>query len=98
MIPPYKNKRGEVFQISFVEPPVPEDANYWGWGFIVTNGENRKRGYRVVVKKDFLPDKESAKQFATTSALNELRSLLEQVEDGKAPLLFPDLDKGWVVF
>jgi len=97
-LPSYQNAKGEKFDITFEEPAVPKAADYWGFFFVVEDSQGRKRGFRFVVMKDFIADREQAKRFASQEPLTALHGQLDNVEEGRGPLFLPDLRKGWEVF
>jgi hypothetical protein len=94
----YQNAKGEKFDITFEEPTVAENADYWGFFFVVKDSQDRKRPFRFVVMKSFIADREQAKEFAKQQPLTTLHKQLDNVEDGRGPLFLPDLSKGWEVF
>lgn len=96
--PSYTNTKGEKFEITFEEPAVPEEADYWGFFFVVKDSQGRARAFRVVVLKSFIADRAQAKGFAGQQPLRTLHGQLDNVEDGRGPLFLPDLRKGWEVF
>ena len=97
-LPSYTNKKGEKFTISLEEPTVPETANYWGFFYRLTDSKKRRRTFRLVIKKSFMPDRQLAKNFTQGLPLEALHGLLELVENGSLPLFIPDASKGWEVF
>lgn len=94
----YTNTKGETFEISLRDATVPDGADYWGYFFVVKDSQGRKRAFRYVVKKSFMPDERQARDFAMQHPLRTLHAQLDHVEDGRGPIIFPDLGKGWEVY
>ncbi len=97
-IPPYTNKHGETFRIALEYPSVPPDADYWGYYYVVTDSKDRKRAFRLVIKKTCISEEQIADGFAHQQPLHTLHGLLDDTVDGRLPLFLPDLGKGWEVY
>lgn len=96
----YTNKASCQFKIEIEKADVPEDADYFGYLFIVkANNESNNAGrvYKAMVKKQLCDNEEKAKVWLHTTALDFLHSILETYANGKTLLLIPSSDKWWVI-
>jgi hypothetical protein len=97
-LPSYKSEKGETFTIQLEEPAQKPEANFWGFYFIVSDSKDRKKAFRLVIKKKFIADQKDAAAFAVQHPFQNLCGLLEFVDEGRGPLFLPDSSKGWEVY
>jgi hypothetical protein len=96
----YTNKAGSQFQIEIEMADVPENADYFGYLFIVkVNNNPNEIGhvYKALVKKELCDNEEKANIWLRTIALDFLHTILETYANGKTWLLIPNSDKWWVI-
>ena len=95
----YINKEGIKFDIHIESAPVPEEANYWGFRFKVTERTTGlSRVYKTMVKKQLCQTQELAEAFIESDPLSYLKSVyLDNYKNGETPVVWPDLTLGWIV-
>ena len=92
----YKNQRGETFTISIQDANVPEEANYWGYFFIVKDSQDRQMPFSALIQKTIASEKQYADAFVMTDPLDYLKDLLESTVNGQTPLVWP-MRTDWIV-
>ena len=95
----YINSDGIEFDIHIENAIVPEEADYWGFRFKVTERTTGlSHGFKAMVKKELCQTQELAEAFIESDPLNYLKSVyLNNYRDGETPFVWPDLTLGWLV-
>ena len=94
---PYKSTKGLEFDLSIWNWVEPDEAEY---RMFFIKAENKKWGekvFRVFITKAETPGFELASHLAESLALDEVKSRLNDSENGKSPLYLPVLNEGWCV-
>ena len=93
------NKDDIKFDIHIESAPVPEEADYWGFQFKVTERTTGlSRVFKAMVKKELCQTQELAEAFIGSDPLSYLKSVyLDNYINGETPIMWPDLTLGWIV-
>ena len=92
----YTNQNGENFHISIERGNAPEEANYWGYVFLIKDSSGKEKLFRCMILKTFLERQTDADQFVKGDPLVYINSLLEATSGGSTPLFWP-LNMNWIV-
>lgn len=92
----YKNKEGEVFELSWWKCCEKAEMNYRMYFVKASHKDWGEKTYTIFVVKQSYPNENDADHLATKYVLEEIKRRLELVEDGKHLLLFnPINSEGW---
>jgi hypothetical protein len=91
----HTTKRGLQFEISLRKKKLTPAHNYWLYFIVANNKELGNQSFTLFITKQEFADERLADHLASTIAIDEAKSRLEDADESGRALRVPFLTEGW---